>query len=143
MALKRSTSMTISATSLLKRSARASSRDRCANSERRFGRPVSGSGRGASCGCSEMIELWITRAALLGEPLGQPAVRLAVVIALQVEEHQAADERVVEVQRADDRRLQRGLEAGAGRVEDDLRIGVDERAAMVGHPARELAAVLD
>ena len=97
-------SITMIATSLFRRSARDSSRDRCTNIDRRFGSPVSGSVSESSWVCSNTIELWMTAPACSADPLEQPAVILGVVVRLDVIERQAADERVVELQRADNRR---------------------------------------
>ena len=72
-----------------------SSRARWANIDRRFGSDVSGSVSESSCVCSKTIELWITGARLLGDPLEQPAVILGVAVRLRVEQRQAADERIV------------------------------------------------
>src|SRR5579862_2323844 len=61
--------MTIRATSLFSRSARASSRDRWTNIDRRLGRPVNGSVSESSCVCSNTIELWMTQQDSLTDPL--------------------------------------------------------------------------
>ena len=73
---------------------------------------------------------------LLGDPLDQPAVIFGIAVRVDVIQRQAADELVVEEQRAHDRRFQLGARRDAGRFERDSRIGVDDRAAIPRDPAR-------
>ncbi len=83
------------------------------------------------------------RARLLADAFKQPPVIVRVVVRVDVIDRQAPDEGVVEHQRADERRVQRELAGDAGRFEADLRIRVDERAAIPRDPAREPLADLD
>ena len=83
------------------------------------------------------------RGSLFGDALEQPTVIVAIVVPLEVVQREAADERVVELQRADDGRLQGGRRRGDGGAERAARVRVDERPAVAHDPAQDLAADFD
>ena len=84
--------MTMSATSLFRRSARASSRDRCTNIDRAVRQPGQRVGQRIFLRLLEHDRVVDDGARLLGDPLEQPAVILGVVVGLDVVEREAADE---------------------------------------------------
>ena len=130
-------SITMSATSLFSRSARDSSRDRWTNSDRRFGSAGQRIGQRIFLRLLEDDRVVDHGARLLGDPLEQTAVILGVVVRRRVIQRQAADERIVEVQRADDARTFSAVDSeipAASKL--DARVGVDQRAPVLAPPSR-------
>ena len=79
---------------------------------------------------------------LFAHAIEQPAVVVGVAARVDVVDRQRADEPLVEHQRADQRRLQRGRARDAGRFEVGARPRVDQRAAVARHPAGQPEAAL-
>ena len=142
--LNSSMSMTSTETSDSSRAARASSRARCANMNRAFGRPVSGSVSESCLACSNTSALLITPGRLLGDAIEQPPVILGEGRRRRWRTRPACPTRRSRTVSGDTSEQTSVVSFGDPRC---LEIGsgpcVQERAAVRPHPADDTLTLLD